>query len=1104
VVYTESGSYQAGPFENAAGCDSIANLNLTILEETSSTTDISACEEYEWNGVVYTESGSYQAGPFENAAGCDSIANLNLTINQSSESFAQVVTCGTFEWNGDVYSQSGIYTFQTSNEAGCDSTATLDLTINGPDCNNEGDCENFQAFYVNHGSGINGSDLYNVSFSGGQAILDFELNVDFEAHIAYNEDDDIVYLVNADGSFIRAYDPTLDQELGDLPLAAGLSSLYAVVYNPSDELIYVGSANADEIYTIDPNGDGSFNPFATGPIQGGDLAFQDGELYLATRQNDKLWQIVGGGSPVEVGNIPAEVNGMAKANNATDLLVTNFGSNVITQVNSADASVTANFVVILDGEPFTLNNGDFTTGCADGGDIEVCENYKYYYLSNTSPDAPNGTVFEASISGNEVTLSQKFSAGFNAHLAVNSETGDFYVIKSDGSEIRTYDQDGGLLITSAIEGLNSTYAMAFDPADSQVYVGSANANKVYKLDPLTGAYSVFANNVPVNGGDIIVSGDQVLLIERGNGVSQLHNITSGDDVFVANLIDNINGATGTADGRLIVAQGNSNNFWIYNTDGSGEQELVALDPEGFPFELVNGDMAGGCFEPDDVEECVYTLFYSNDEDMGGGSDIYAMTLNGDFTTTNTFLTNVPFGSHGLAYDDESGLLYIIDTEPGELTVWDVTTNSLAAGPFNIQTAGGMNIIKTPTGAYKDGVLYVGSSNPKMIYEVDPLTGIAVPFMPADIWGADLVFDGNDDLWLIRRPNGAFINLTSGGSFNVDLQDINGVALLPNGNFIASNGDFGSLFYEVDVVAGALSGVTYNTGLVQYWGDLTAGCLSDENVIIPGGCYATAVFEYFAGTQQNGGTIDPIRTNGNNALGQPEGTDNFVFASLGYANEEGTTGYITLGFDGIIINGEGDDVTVIETSFNNPGCASYPEYADVLVSEDGINFYYAGTVCKGDNSIDISDAEAEAGQPLDEVIQIRIVSNNDMTSTPDGFDVDGVIALWNCEVNPPAAIVDMSDNEMADADRDLTSTITSFPNPTKDISTVSFTTGTAGLASVEVYDMSGRMVESIFQQVTETDQEYRVDFSGGQLPNGVYIFRLTTESDVVIEKFMIAK
>jgi hypothetical protein len=337
-----------------------------------------------------------------------------------------------------------------------------------------------------------------------------------------------------------------------------------------------------------------------------------------------------------------------------------------------------------------------------------------------------------------------------------------------------------------------------------------------------------------------------------------------------------------------------------------------------------------------------------------------------------------------------------------------------------------------------------------------------------------------------------------------LGNIDGVALLPNGNFIASNGDFGSLFHEVDIVIGELTGVTYDTGLLQYWGDMASGCLGGDDVIIPGGCYATAVFEYFPGTQQNGSAIDPMRTDGTNALGQPEGTDNFVFASLGYPNAEGTTGYITLGFDGIIINGEGDDITVIETSFNNPGCESYPEYADVLVSEDGINFYYAGTVCKADNSIDISDAEAEAGQPLDEVIQIRIASNSELTSTPDAFDVDGVIALWNCEVNPPAAVVGTDDNEMADADRDLTSTITSFPNPTKDVSTVSFTTGTTGLARVEVYDMSGRMIESIFQQVTETGLEYRVDFSGSELPNGVYIFRLTTENDVVIEKFMIAK
>jgi hypothetical protein len=53
-------------------------------------------------------------------------------------------------------------------------------------------------------------------------------------------------------------------------------------------------------------------------------------------------------------------------------------------------------------------------------------------------------------------------------------------------------------------------------------------------------------------------------------------------------------------------------------------------------------------------------------------------------------------------------------------------------------------------------------------------------------------------------------------------------------------------------------------------------------------------------------------------------------------------------------------------------------------------------------------------------------------------------------------------------------------------------------------MSGRQVTTLFNQVAQEGQEYRVNFDGAFLPNGVYIYRLTTENEVVVDKFMIAR
>ena len=114
---------------NSVGCDSVATLNLTINNSSSSQDAVTACDSYDWNGEIYTESGTYTFAT-TNSVGCDSVATLNLTINNSSSSQDAVIACDSYDWNGFTYTESGTYTFATTNSDGCDSVATLNLTIN--------------------------------------------------------------------------------------------------------------------------------------------------------------------------------------------------------------------------------------------------------------------------------------------------------------------------------------------------------------------------------------------------------------------------------------------------------------------------------------------------------------------------------------------------------------------------------------------------------------------------------------------------------------------------------------------------------------------------------------------------------------------------------------------------------------------------------------------------------------------------------------------------------------------------------------------------------------------------------------------------------------
>ena len=127
TTYSISGNY-IDTLHTSIGCDSIVNLVLTINNGTTSQENITACNNYNWYGTTYSQSGTYTS-ILQTINGCDSVVTLSLTINQNESSQENISTCNNYTWNGNTYSQSGSYldTLQTVN--GCDSIITLNLTI---------------------------------------------------------------------------------------------------------------------------------------------------------------------------------------------------------------------------------------------------------------------------------------------------------------------------------------------------------------------------------------------------------------------------------------------------------------------------------------------------------------------------------------------------------------------------------------------------------------------------------------------------------------------------------------------------------------------------------------------------------------------------------------------------------------------------------------------------------------------------------------------------------------------------------------------------------------------------------------------------------------
>jgi gliding motility-associated-like protein len=131
TTYTTSGTYNQS-FSTNIACDSIAYLNLTVNNSNAGSASVSSCESYSWsaNNQNYTASGNYNT-TLINQFGCDSLASLDLTIINTVFTSEQIEICDRFTWNinSETYTESGIYFDTITNTNNCDTIITLDLTI---------------------------------------------------------------------------------------------------------------------------------------------------------------------------------------------------------------------------------------------------------------------------------------------------------------------------------------------------------------------------------------------------------------------------------------------------------------------------------------------------------------------------------------------------------------------------------------------------------------------------------------------------------------------------------------------------------------------------------------------------------------------------------------------------------------------------------------------------------------------------------------------------------------------------------------------------------------------------------------------------------------
>ncbi|NDC73501.1 MAG: hypothetical protein EBZ62_08685, partial [Sphingobacteriia bacterium] len=110
--YSATGTYTA-TLTNAAGCDSVVTLNLTVNQPSATAVSASICANasYTCGSQTFSSAGTYTV-VLTNAAGCDSVITLNLTVNQPSATTITQAICSpsSYTFNGQSYSAAGTYT----------------------------------------------------------------------------------------------------------------------------------------------------------------------------------------------------------------------------------------------------------------------------------------------------------------------------------------------------------------------------------------------------------------------------------------------------------------------------------------------------------------------------------------------------------------------------------------------------------------------------------------------------------------------------------------------------------------------------------------------------------------------------------------------------------------------------------------------------------------------------------------------------------------------------------------------------------------------------------------------------------------------------------
>ena len=104
VTYSTSTNTPTWTLPNQYGCDSTVSLHLTLGESNAGVDSITACNSFTWiDGITYISSNNSATVLLTNAAGCDSLVSLHLSLTSLLNTVSQMGVTLTADQSGATY-----------------------------------------------------------------------------------------------------------------------------------------------------------------------------------------------------------------------------------------------------------------------------------------------------------------------------------------------------------------------------------------------------------------------------------------------------------------------------------------------------------------------------------------------------------------------------------------------------------------------------------------------------------------------------------------------------------------------------------------------------------------------------------------------------------------------------------------------------------------------------------------------------------------------------------------------------------------------------------------------------------------------------------------